>query len=315
MKKKIIIVLIGLLIAGLVGFLVVQNMYRNAKRDVTKEQAIKTTPTAILQAFQTNETTANSQFVDKTVEISGIVESIESIDNAQTVVKIKTGTAAAIACTFTSAIPFKPTDSVTIKGIVSGYVNDVLLSNCSTVFNTAVTNPVATDVTTKPNITTNNKIDTVTAAPTQLTTSKGVITFDAGGGLEDIKATNSQVFATLNANGNINCKAAMLAFKFADALMQQHFNEEYVESKKYPSAIYTGNLKTPISFTKDGSYTVPVVGKLTLHGVTKDINSTAKITVKNNKVAASTDLKIVLSDYKVKSAAAEEAIIKVNLNF
>jgi polyisoprenoid-binding protein YceI len=313
MKNKLVVVLIGLLVVGLIGFLVVQNMYKNAKRNVNTEQAIATTPEKLLAAFTANEAAANAQFIDKTVEISGIVQSIESIDNSQTLVKIGTNSAASIACTFSSAINFKPTDSVAIKGICTGYVNDVLLGNCLATSVTPITKNTTT--TTVP---TTQKIDTSKSAPAvtdKLTTSKGIITFDAGGGIEDIKATNNQVFATLNNDGTINCKAAMLAFKFADALMQQHFNEEYVESKKYPSAIFDGKLATPINTAKDGSFNVPVTGKLTLHGITKPINTTANIVVKSGKVAATTDLKVILADYKVKSAAADEAVIKIKLNF
>jgi len=93
----------------------------------------------------------------------------------------------------------------------------------------------------------------------------------------------------------------MKAFTFERALMQEHFNETYVESDKYPTTIFKGVISKSSSYSliKDGIYPVNVKGKLTLHGETRDVETTGKITVAKGKVTATANFSVLLSDYKV----------------
>ena len=91
------------------------------------------------------------------------------------------------------------------------------------------------------------------------------------------------------------------AFEFEKALMQEHFNENYVESDKFPKSEFVGQVvnNAEINYAKDGVYPAKVKGKLTLHGVTKDVDATGKIIVKGGAVSLSSDFNILLSDFKV----------------
>lgn len=135
-------------------------------------------------------------------------------------------------------------------------------------------------------------------------TKNGTISFDATspGSPENITADNRTVVCVLDAaKGDIQFKAAMKAFTFERALMQEHFNENYVESTKFPEAKFIGNISNMSSITldKDGSYPATVKGKLTLHGETRDVETAGKINVAKGKITATASFSVLLSDYKV----------------
>jgi len=123
--------------------------------------------------------------------------------------------------------------------------------------------------------------------------------------------------------GQIEFSVLMKGFEFAKALQQEHFNENYVESDKYPKATFKGKLAdvSKVKFSTDGSYTVPVSGQLTIHGETKDISTNATITVKGGAVSGHTEFTISLDDYKisipalVKDKIAKSVKIVVNCNY
>lgn len=83
--------------------------------------------------------------------------------------------------------------------------------------------------------------------------------------------------------------------------MQEHFNEDYVESDKYPNSTFVGkilNIKD-IDFSKNSKYDVAVEGKLTLHGVTRDVKNIGTLVVENNKAYAKSHFFIRLEDYDI----------------
>lgn len=145
---------------------------------------------------------------------------------------------------------------------------------------------------------------TTVATAQKYYTKNGSISFDAtaSGSPEDIKADNRTVTCVIDAsNGNIQFKASMKAFTFERALMQEHFNENYVESNKYPEAKFAGTISnvSTISFSKDGNYPATVKGKLTMHGVEKEVEATGKVIVAKGKITATANFSVLLSDYKV----------------
>jgi polyisoprenoid-binding protein YceI len=87
--------------------------------------------------------------------------------------------------------------------------------------------------------------------------------------------------------------------------MQEHFNENYVESDKFPKSEFKGTItnNSEINYTKEGSYPAKVKGKLTIHGVTKDIETTGTIKVDGENLKAESSFDILLSDYNVKIPA------------
>jgi polyisoprenoid-binding protein YceI len=82
--------------------------------------------------------------------------------------------------------------------------------------------------------------------------------------------------------------------------MQDHFNEEYIESDKYPNARFSGTYTGDVDVTKDGTYNVQAQGQLTLHGVTKPIEVPAVIEVKDGKLVGKSDFKLTPSDFNIK---------------
>jgi len=137
-------------------------------------------------------------------------------------------------------------------------------------------------------------------------TKTGRIEFSSKAPLEDIEAKNKTVAAILDAKtGALQFSVLMKGFEFPKALMQEHFNENYVESDKYPKAEFKGSItnNSAINYTTDGVYPAQVSGKLTIHGVTKDIKTTGTIKVDEGKIDASSAFNVLVSDYNIKIPA------------
>lgn len=135
-------------------------------------------------------------------------------------------------------------------------------------------------------------------------TKNGKINFDAtsSGSPEKVEAVNRTVICVLDTKtGNLQFSVPMKGFEFERAAMQEHFNENYVESDKYPKAEFKGAVvnNSEVNYTKDGSYTVIVSGKLSIHGVTRDVQSEGKLIVGSGKMNTAAEFKIILSDYNI----------------
>ena len=132
-------------------------------------------------------------------------------------------------------------------------------------------------------------------------TRNGFIGFYSKTPLENIKAENNQVYAGIDAGKkSIAFNLLVKGFSFNKKLMQDHFNEEYIESDKYPNARFTGTYTGDVDIAKEGAYQVQVQGQLTLHGVTKPIEVPAVIEVKEGKLIGKSDFKITPSDFNIK---------------
>jgi len=128
------------------------------------------------------------------------------------------------------------------------------------------------------------------------------IRFYSDAPLEKIEAINRQVnVALIPATGDFVFKVLIKSFNFEKALMQEHFNENYLESDKYPEATFLGKITNikEINFSKDGSYPAMVEGKLTIHGVTQVVKQTGTIEINKDIVSAKAKFTILLSDYKI----------------
>jgi polyisoprenoid-binding protein YceI len=157
------------------------------------------------------------------------------------------------------------------------------------------------------------------SAQTKYFTKTARIFFDASSSLEKIDAINDKGTSVIDfSTGQIEVGVLMKAFLFERALMQEHFNENYVESDKFPKAVFKGTIADPSSIdkSKDGTYPVKATGKLTLHGVTKDVSTTVMFTVKNGAISAATDFKIETADYDIEiPGVVKDKIAKtVNIN-
>lgn len=137
-------------------------------------------------------------------------------------------------------------------------------------------------------------------------TQNGVISFFSSTPVEDIEAVNNQVSSILNTeNGEIAAVLLMKAFNFEKALMQEHFNEKYVESDKFPKAIFKGQLSDfeTLQLSED-SKQVRIVGELTIHGVTNSIEVNGTISQKGSSIELFTEFEVAVADYDIKIPGA-----------
>jgi hypothetical protein len=138
-------------------------------------------------------------------------------------------------------------------------------------------------------------------------TKNAQIRFYSDAPTEKIEGINKQVNCALDAtSGDFIFKVLMQSFQFEKALMQEHFNENYVESPKFPNATFMGKVEgiSTIDFAKNGKYEVVVNGNLTLHGVSKAISEKGTIEVIDGKVKASSKFIIAIADYNIKVPSA-----------
>lgn len=159
---------------------------------------------------------------------------------------------------------------------------------------------------------------------TKYFTREANITFLSDAPLEKIQGINNQAVSMLDiSTGQMEFAVLMKAFEFEKALLQEHFNENYVESDKFPKANFKGSITNfaDVNWKVDGEYPVTVTGKLTIHGVTKDVTSKGKIIIKAGAISASSSFNILISDYNieipsvVKDKINNNVKIDVNSNY
>ena len=160
-------------------------------------------------------------------------------------------------------------------------------------------------------------------AQTKYFTRNGTITFFSSAPLEDITADNHGATAILDSQtGDLEFSALMRSFNFKKALMQEHFNENYVESDRFPKAVFKGKIQDieKVNFHSTGTYDVELKGELSLHGVTKPLHTSAQLKVTEDKVVAGISKFIVRpADYAieipglVRDKIAEEIEVSVDV--
>lgn len=142
----------------------------------------------------------------------------------------------------------------------------------------------------------------VAISQTKYFTKTGKIFFYSASPMENIQAVNNKLMSVWNIeNGQIEFAVLMKGFEFEKALMQEHFNENYVESDKFPKAFFKGIVENSkaISITFNNTISVKVNGNLTLHGITNPVTTTAIIIIKNGVISADCKFNILLADYKI----------------
>ena len=154
-------------------------------------------------------------------------------------------------------------------------------------------------------------------------TKSGQIYFNATGALVKIAAVNNQVDSKfVDATGQIIFGVLIKGFKFENQLMEDHFNENYMESTQFPKADFKGyitNIKE-INFAKDGAYPIQVEGNLTIHGVTQKTTTKGTLTIAQSKATIEGDFSVKVKDYGITGLyigekIANEAIIKLNCKY
>lgn len=133
-------------------------------------------------------------------------------------------------------------------------------------------------------------------------TKVGVVNFEASvPSFEEVAALNNAVTAIVNTTTNEFAALVLVkGFRFKNALMEEHFNENYAESSIYPKATFKGNIVgANLQDRKSGAYTI--AGDLTFHGVTQSIHSIPiQITFEEDAIIIKGNFTVKASEYDIK---------------
>jgi len=156
------------------------------------------------------------------------------------------------------------------------------------------------------------------ASAQKFTADRGELSFFSDGIVEDIEARNGQVGSLFDAgNGDLVFIAKIRDFIFPKSLMREHFNEKYMETEKYPKATFQGKL-VGVKTGTPGEQKVRAVGKLNMHGVTRDIDVPGTVEFSGARVVTKSKFKVRLEDYNIKIPTlvwqniAEEVEVRVD---
>ncbi len=139
-------------------------------------------------------------------------------------------------------------------------------------------------------------------AQTKMITKTGKVTFEASvPSFEEVKAKNESATVVLNpGTGEIASLVLIKGFRFKVALMEEHFNENYMESDTYPKATFKGKIENfDVSKLTETAKTYTVKGKMEMHGKSKDITITANIKKSNNGIVIDSDFTLNTDDFGI----------------
>jgi len=139
-------------------------------------------------------------------------------------------------------------------------------------------------------------------AQDRLLARNGSISFYSETPVEDIEAnTQTAVSVLVKKTGQLEFSVLIKSFTFKKALMQEHFNEDYLESDKFPKSTFRGQIEDlgKVSFERDGKYTVSVAGELTIHGQGRTLTTPFTFTILKGVALADSQFDIALSDFNV----------------
>jgi polyisoprenoid-binding protein YceI len=148
-------------------------------------------------------------------------------------------------------------------------------------------------------------------------TKEGKVSFLSDASVEKIEATTNTGTCVLDASsGKIEFAVLIKSFQFEKALMQEHFNENYMESSKFPKGVFKGQIRdwSKINLTKDGTYTGTATGALTIHGETNQVEVPVNFKVKNGTPSAEATFSVALADYKIEIPAVVADNIAKNVS-
>jgi uncharacterized membrane protein len=155
-------------------------------------------------------------------------------------------------------------------------------------------------------------------------TRNGTLAFHAGTSVEDIDGISNEMASLLNVRtGDLAFQVPVKSFHFKRALMEDHFNENYMESNKFPKSTFNGKINdiSKVNFTKDGTYPVMVDGELMIHGFTRKVSVPGSINITGGKISAAATFKVLISDYNINipgvvtEKIAKEAMIEVKCSY
>jgi len=158
----------------------------------------------------------------------------------------------------------------------------------------------------------------------KLVSRDNVITFYSHAPLEDITAVNNQVSSVIDfEQKKIAVKMLMKHFHFENALMQEHFNENYIESEKFPTSTFSGSFTSEhdVDPNVNGSYTLVAEGEIELHGVSKPVIAEITMNVADHEIIGTTEFILKPKDFDIEIPSlvvkniAEDIEVKVDVLF
>jgi len=119
--------------------------------------------------------------------------------------------------------------------------------------------------------------------------------------IEDIKALSTTAASVFNAaTGELGFSISIRSFRFRKALMQEHFNSDYMESDQFPKATFKGKIQEQVDITKDGNYPITVTGVLNVHGISQLRTIPATLTIKSGVISMASEFTVNCADHQIK---------------
>lgn len=119
--------------------------------------------------------------------------------------------------------------------------------------------------------------------------------------VEDIEAVSNEGISVINTQtGEISFQIKIRSYRFRKALMQEHFNENYMESHKYPNAAFKGKILEKLDFSSRVDQKVTIMGILDVHGVKKERNIPATITINDGEFILTSQFDVACKDHDIK---------------
>lgn len=155
-------------------------------------------------------------------------------------------------------------------------------------------------------------------------TKSGRIDIISKSSLYTVEGVNKKVASILNTEtGELVISMLIRSFEFDETVMEEQFNGNYMESKSFPKSIFKGKISNfeEINFTTNGNYKTTVTGKLTIHGITNDVQEHGVITIRNGVISAKSEFHISLTDFEIqiesaiKNSIDDDVLLKVDFNF
>jgi len=144
---------------------------------------------------------------------------------------------------------------------------------------------------------------TIGSAQNKYSSKTGTIDFEASvPSFEEVKAVNENVSAILNTdNGEFASLALVKGFRFKVALMEEHFNENYIESSQFPKAVFKGKLQDfDFSEVSENVSEYMLKGTITIHGVTEPFETSVKIKKVNDAIELQTEFELKPEKFNIK---------------
>ncbi len=163
----------------------------------------------------------------------------------------------------------------------------------------------------------------ITQAQTRYYLDDGKVKFESDAPLELIAANTSKILGILDIDKKVFAISIPIASfnGFRSSLQREHFNENYLETEKYPKGVFKGAIIDDIDLRKNGRYKVIAEGKLILHGIEQLRKIECDLIVENEKISVTSTFKVQLVDHNIKiptivrQKISESIIVSIESNF